>query len=317
MPDEQARAFAVTLTIEADTTRGRLAITSVDGSLSTREVTGETCSEVASALALMTALSIDPMAIVTPGAGPLAQEPGTEAAKSDATAPFDSPGTASQGGRAVPADVALGRPRASTLPSAVRDGSMAAHSEAPVSASGEGPHWSIGGGGRAIAGLAPGWGLGGELFLAVEGKGRGHFVPAFRASLVTAATSAQFPQATGTNLLWVLAGFEACPLRFAWSTELSASLCAALEGGVLHSGGASLGLQTNEDVSKPWVAPAALGRGTWGVSDRWFVEGAVGLTVPLVRYQFYYRDVFNPSVTVYQFASVGAVLALETGYRFP
>jgi hypothetical protein len=55
-PGEAARAFVVTVTRETGTIRGLLSITSLDGAVSEREVTGDTCREVVSALALITAL---------------------------------------------------------------------------------------------------------------------------------------------------------------------------------------------------------------------------------------------------------------------
>ena len=65
-PGEAARAFVVTVTAETATIRGLLSITSLGGSVSRREVTGDTCSEVVSALALITALAIDPSATTAP-----------------------------------------------------------------------------------------------------------------------------------------------------------------------------------------------------------------------------------------------------------
>jgi hypothetical protein len=315
-PTEHARGFEVTIALEADITYGRLAITNVDGTLSTREVTGETCAEVVSALALMTALSIDPMAIVTPGSGPQAQEPSTDGAPTPGVNPSKPSETARPAGKPAP-DIPSERRQASTPKPVTPDGAIDAHSGAVASESTPHPRWAMGGGGEALVGLAPVWGLGGGVFVAVEGKARGHFVPAFRASFSTAAASAEFPQATGAGLVWLLAGFEACPLRFAWSTELSTSFCGELQGGVLHSGGASAGLQRNYDAYMPWVAAGALSRVAWAVSDHWFVEGAAGLTVPLIRYHFYFQDAYNQSVTVYEFKPVGATLGMLTGYRFP
>jgi hypothetical protein len=144
--------------------------------------------------------------------------------------------------------------------------------------------------------------------------------PSFRVSLESLAASAQFPPAFGADLIWLLARFEACPLRFPLASALSASLCAALQGGALHSGGA--GLQVNSDVYKPWVAPEALARLAVALSAHWFVDGAAGIVVPLIQYHFYYMiNGIDGSVTnspsVYEFPAVGATLALGTGYRFP
>lgn len=314
--NERARAFVVTIVFQEGKIHGQLEITGLDGAISTREMTGDTCGEVVSALALTTALSIDPLAAVTPASGPEGASPSQNGSASQdlpaPTAPQASSATgATQGADALPED-----PSRLAHPSP-KDRALAENSDSTAPASTERPRWDLGGGGQVVASLAPGLALGGELFGAVNAKASGLFAPSFRLSFESLAASAQFNQAFGADLTWFLARFEACALRFSASPELSASLCAAIQGGVLHSGGASPGLQQNHDVDKPWVAPEALVRLRWDLSARWFVGGAGGIAVPLIRYHFYYLEGGVPSADVYDFQLVGATLALDTGYRFP
>jgi hypothetical protein len=56
------RTFSVLLTTGTDESLGRLFIRAPDGTESERDVAGDTCAEVVSALALMTALAVDPQA---------------------------------------------------------------------------------------------------------------------------------------------------------------------------------------------------------------------------------------------------------------
>jgi hypothetical protein len=63
---EPARRVAVTVDTSAGRTLGRLVIRELDGQESAREVGGDACAEVVSALALIAAISVDPNAVTTP-----------------------------------------------------------------------------------------------------------------------------------------------------------------------------------------------------------------------------------------------------------
>jgi hypothetical protein len=85
-----ARTFVVDLKSSNDESTGRLLIRAVDGTSTEREVTGDTCDEVVSALALITALAVDPSAVTRPMA--LAKP----------AAPSEAPVRASAGETAAP-----------------------------------------------------------------------------------------------------------------------------------------------------------------------------------------------------------------------
>jgi hypothetical protein len=63
---EVARTFLVTVRRDGPSIHGLLQIIDVDGSVRRRDVTGETCEEVVSALVLMVTLAIDPSALTAP-----------------------------------------------------------------------------------------------------------------------------------------------------------------------------------------------------------------------------------------------------------
>jgi hypothetical protein len=71
---QETRQFIVMVKDQGRQSLGRLVIGNQHGSVVTREVTGESCAEVASALALITALAIDPQASMGERA-PLTAEP--------------------------------------------------------------------------------------------------------------------------------------------------------------------------------------------------------------------------------------------------
>ena len=84
---EKARTFSVRLTQEGRSIRGRLAIEESADPTGLREVTGERCAEVVSALALITALAVDPQALTAaparlpaPPPAPPAPPPGSDVA---------------------------------------------------------------------------------------------------------------------------------------------------------------------------------------------------------------------------------------------
>ncbi len=65
-----ARRATVTIDLQGLLPLGRLVIQEIDGAESVREVTGDACGEVVSALALIAALSVDPNAVTTPVVAP-------------------------------------------------------------------------------------------------------------------------------------------------------------------------------------------------------------------------------------------------------
>ncbi len=73
---EAARTFTISIaSASAQKTRGKLTIDDPRGPSSSREVSGETCVEVVSALGLITALAIDPRASTAPTLPPAPPSP--------------------------------------------------------------------------------------------------------------------------------------------------------------------------------------------------------------------------------------------------
>jgi hypothetical protein len=304
---EHARAFVATVTPDKGTFRGQLLITSLDGTTSSREVTGDTCSEVASALALITALAIDPSAAIEPRASPAGDGPAIDGTIEDG----HPPGAPWENARPL-------RPIASAQlqsasPGAVTSDSPASPSPSTGSSSTQDTHWAMGVEGESLAGLVPAWGMGGGAFVDVAGRARGNVVPAVRGSLFAMGNRAQFAGPVGADLSWFVARVQACPVRFVLEAQVALSLCAGLDGGILRSGGT--GLQRITTEVRPWFAAVALGRVTWPQAGPFFVEGEGGLVAPFTRYSFYFSDAGLPN-TVHQIAVLGASLGIDAGYRF-
>jgi hypothetical protein len=166
-----------------------------------------------------------------------------------------------------------------------------------------------------MAAVVPGLALGGGIFVDVARAPAGLFSPSFRLSLLAASVHTSFTSPTGANLTWRVVRAEACPLRLGQET-LSATVCAAVDAGVLGSEGT--GLPNIASDNRAWVVTGALSRVAWGLRDGPWIEAAAGFGVLMERYSFYYYQVGGmPGTTqVGQMPLVGAEFGLGAGYRF-
>jgi hypothetical protein len=305
--DQSSRAFLVTVSPDGKGSRGLLQITGVDGAVSRREVSGQTCAEVVSALAFMTALAIDPQAAATtPEPGP-ASIAGTDGGKTDTLVASSAAPTS-----AGPPPKLPPTPPASPTPTPPDVDRPLPSPSAPAS-----HPWSLGLGvvGQMSAGFAPDLAAGGGLFAELSGTGVGSLVPSFRVSLLAASTQPSFADGIGAQLTWFTARVEACPARLDVAT-LVATACVWVDAGLLHSQG--MGLANTEAESKPWIVPGALGRVSWpSYGDVWLeLDGGIGL--PLERYTFSYQQAGAAAPTeLARGGAVGGELGLGAGYRLP
>lgn len=292
--EERARAFDVDVSAGGSGSRGVLRITAPDGTVTRRAVAGASCAEVVSALALMTALAIDPSG---------------SAEESDLGGGGSGPSVAPP----VAPPPAPAPPAAATL-------ALSPSPESPVAARGPAAsgaaRWGMGVDGQATGALLAQWGFGGGAFVDVAAGAVGPFVPSARASVFATTTSASFGSGIGAELVWLFGRFEACPWRVPREGPLTLGVCASLDAGVLHSKGA--GLPTVGADSHLWLAPGALARAQWSVARDFWIEGAGGVTVPLERYGFYYQRTGGlTDAQASQISAVGAAITLGTGVRFP
>ena len=283
---EAARAFDVDVRATRDGSRGALRITGVDGSTSQREVTGKTCDEVVAALALMTALAIDPQATTDDGTDHPERAPAPPNPGEAAVAP------------AVP-DVVGPKPR--------RD---------PSSLRPEQPRWGIGLQGQTVAVLGNQWESGGGAFVDLAIGGGDPFGASLRASASVAAASPSFGQGIGVEIVWLSAGVQACASSRPFGVALALQLCGGVDAGMLHTRGA--GLANDASDTRPWVAPGALGRVQWSLPGGAWVEAGGGASFPPDRHVFYYQRAGGlGEADSSRIASLAAALTLGVGYRFP
>jgi hypothetical protein len=286
--DEPARTFDLEVTSEEGGSHGVLRITGVDGSVSEREVEGQSCSEVVSAAAFMIALAVDPAA---PPAVP---------------ASSDAPNVASE--PPVP-PVPTPPPTIEPSPSPKGPGPEGMPPPPPARVP-----WRLGFGTQAQvqAGFVPEAAAAVGVFADLA-QASSSLALSFRLSLYGAVAHATFADGVGADLFWFMGRVEGCPARLGpgW---LFVTACLDVEAGVLSSHGT--GLATEDQEGRPWVIPGALVRLAWTQSSSSWIEGSAGIGLPLERYAFHY-DGPEGQVQAFRMPAVGSELGLAVGYRLP
>jgi hypothetical protein len=250
--DAAARTFAIKLVARGDESLGHLVVRALDGSTTEREVAGDTCEEVVSALALVAALAVDPNATTAPLPLP--------------TPPPHLPAAPAPSRRPIAAAV-VATPRPVQAPPVVARTAVSA-------------------GGLVAVGAAPAPLVGASFAVAATRPRGGWLEPTVRLGLA-AATTGTVSVSGGTASFASLAGtIDGCPGGWTlgrWRLEP----CLRLEAGVVAAQGEGV-VQPRTDTH-PWAAAAAVGRAEWRFSQGFFGELAGGLCVPLVRTTFFFE----------------------------
>jgi hypothetical protein len=259
-----------------------------------RDVAGDSCADVVDALALVTALALDPNASTAP--------------------------TLPDGTRQVATPLP---PQTSTAPTALAPALTPlvvspdrAPAEAPTepSPAASGPtsmqwHAAIGAGPLSWTGAAPDVLLGGAVFVEVDATRAQFFAPSVRVAALGVANGIfESPAAH----IWVAAGrVEACPVRLGPPT-LSARACVALDAGGVHA--VAVDIAHPLPAERLWVDVTPLLRGRWapGTSGG-FVDLDVGALVPVTRPTFFDT---TPTEVVHAVPSVGLNAMAAVGWRF-
>jgi hypothetical protein len=287
----RGRKFHVTVTQQRKETLGRLEIVTSAASAS-REVTGANCGEVASALALFTALAIDPSAKTEPAAEPRADEAPTasEPKPEPKTATIaEAPSTASTSSiepdarRAPPRET---RPRGAEVLLGARAlglGAFASGSATPALARGVGPfvHWTTAGFGSYRAGAS--------YFAATD----------------TERATFQF---FGGRV-------DGCPVGVHLARSLVLEPCLALEVGRVSATSKSAPALAPSTEQRWWVAGDLLARARFAPIPWIFAEVEAGVSVPFTRYTFLLGTENAVQDEVHEVPALGWVLGFGLGAR--
>ena len=287
---------------------GHLSLAGHNGAISQRDVEDTLCSDVVDALALVTALAIDPNALLSvahpaSSVSHLAIQPSPDVPLPPPIPPM--PPTAPPPTLAAPSTPAS---RPTSQPNAP---------EAPGATAST---WggAAGAGFLVMAGLAPGALVGGRAFGDLESKSLGALAPSVRLGLIAAENGA-FTTPVARFLL-LTTRVDACPWRIG-SRELSVRPCLSGGLGALRATGIDVAHPTTRvDV---WADVGALARGRWyPIGGRFFVELEGGILFPLNRPKFVFQAPPSPpnsppvNTPVYTPSPIAATGSLSGGMRF-
>ena len=249
-PGEDARTFDVTMDAGPPAT-GSVTVVKADRSAGARRVQADTCADVADALALVIALSIDPGATPAPAAPP--------------------PAAAALPGAIEPPP---------SLPVHAADEVQETHS--PAGSRGD----VFAGADLAVTfGAAPSALVGGSPYVGWRANAAGVVDPSVRLALVRGASDTH-PAPTGSaDFIWTAARLDACPAEWAHGL-VRLTTCARLEAGALAV--AAGGVGAPETRVRPWFALGLLARAEWSFLRPMFLDAEIGALVRATNDRFYF-----------------------------
>jgi hypothetical protein len=281
-----AVTFRVAIDVGPTSSSGQLHVRETDGSEQRRSVTSRTCREVASALALVAALVLEPDA---------ASERSEERVEEESQpAPPEPPmiPTAAPLAAPAPANRARDRP-AEPARDARTPWSFALGPELGVM-SGIGPD------------VAP---MAGLSFDAMP-RTRRVFAPSFHLSAAFAGTGEDLSRGS-TTYRWFGATLRMCPVQALFAgARVRVAPCAGMQAGVHH--GTSSGVSAPSSHTELWLAPTGGASISWAASSAFAVELQGGALFPLRRTRFF----LAPDTTLYEVPAIGGTATLGLLIRF-
>ena len=278
---ELSRTFVVSVTLDEEGAGARVEFTDTRGTHVTRAVRGETCDEVVSAIALVTALAID--------AGT-----SDESEAMPAIAPAPSPAASVQ---PAPAPPAPGRKRAFPAP------------EPDVVVGSVGVETNV----TTWLGPAPtlGVGLFGEIGAYAGASARFTLLATSASTLVPLEETSRYRRGDFRALV---ARVEGCPVAALLGAGFRVVPCLAVGIGALEGAGQQQTVSPARSKTIFWADAVASLRLDWTVADSlvFFAEGELG--VPLVRHLFVFD---GPRDDVWSVPVAGAGASLGMAWRFP
>jgi hypothetical protein len=267
--EDDARALKVVVRPTGTAYAGHLSLVGRSGHISERDVEDTLCSDVVDALALITALAVDPNAQLAATASSAAPAPATTDSSAAEVIPLvEAPAPRSR--PSIPKEAPSQRRRPVATPAR------------PFPAT-----FAVGGTFATMAGIAPDTLVGGGAFGAVESKSDRWLAPSLRLTLLAAENGAFATR--DASFLLLAARLDVCPLRLG-RPELSLRPCVGADLGAVEAKGIdAVAGGTGKLGTEPWGDLQALLRlrGEPGLAHV-FVEGEGGVFVPLNRSSFVY-----------------------------
>jgi hypothetical protein len=277
-PGEAAWVFHVEFQDEGRVVTGRMALDRDGQRSGTRSVSGRACSDVATALALTIALSIDPRAQLVPETAPA---PALGAQPEAAAPPATSPALAPAATAVAPAAEAPARSR-------VRLGGALGVAQVVSGA------------------VMPAASVAGEFALPWSGL----FSPSVRLSINLASNA--LDASRDATFLWLSGQVDLCPFRLALASALELRPCAVAQGGLLRGRGRTAAEPV--EASRAWWSAGASGQIAVSVSPSVGIELSGAAVVPFLERDFVFE---NPPRTIARTTTPSWNLALGGFVTFP
>lgn len=297
--EEVARTFEVSLRHSGTWVRGSLTVREGEQKL-VRQVNGRSCQELASVLALATALAIDPLAEISPESeSESGSEQPSDAAASEQGAP-----------RPPSAQSTQPEPAKTPRPDSPSDGSGSAFSvddpPDPMPSGDTKTRWTISLGPTLVWAATPypalGPSVGAELHSAEPGWAAG-------ATIDGLLTSARDVEGAEVNFRLLTATLHGCGLARAWP-GVHGGICVRAQVGDLYA--RSTNIPFPENVHNVWLTAGIHLRGAIDLSPDWLLHASVGPSLVLTRYRFVFNE---PDMRVFQQGVWSGAAQLMVGYR--
>jgi hypothetical protein len=275
---DTARTFIVDIERRANGLRGSLVIRQADGTTESREVVGPECSEVATVLALATALAIDPQASL-------------------AAEPVDMPPLTPE--RSPPP---LAKP-------ATESGTLGGASPPPPAEDGAPAPWILALGPSLEAAIAPRVAFGGTVELAWRAPAAGA-VSSVGLELTYLGTPKYRSGATSSTFNYIYARPSLCSVALRWQGASGVAPCLATEVGAVTGSGTDVPYGSTR--TRLWASVDIGLRLFQTLGSQWFFEIEGGVVLPITQYRFVFVD---PSTPVYSVPSAASFASLRVGAR--
>lgn len=294
-PDEPARTFKVQLRRSGSHVVGSLVIQETDGATMARRVNGLGCTDVATVLALATALAIDPRAELAPLE---TLDESREPAAAGGSVPSEPPEDTTTWAP-VEGDVAN--------PDDWYDGYDDASNHGP---SRWVPRWAVGATAAFAVTPHPAWGA--SLLFAL------HRSRPSRGPLGEAGVELAYRNAGSSVVADAKAAFQfyvARPTLCASGVGLGAASslapCFVIELGAVTGTGSQI--PNSAERTNFWASAELQFRLELALGDAWFFTLEAGPAVPLTRYQFVFD---NPNTEIHEVPAIAVTGALRMGASF-
>lgn len=283
---EAARTFSVDLKRHQRRVTGRLVITEPNGATMTRRVSGSDCGDVATVLALATALAIDPRAELAPHET-LEEQESPDTSYESEPRPRLKPGDSTPG--ELPDD-SVPTPAESSGPGAVMR-----------------PYAALGARARFFVAPLPAWGA--SAAIGAHGGGDERESDLFF-ELAYLATPPERVQGAAATFRFVLARPGVCPFGARFGGFLRIAPCVAAELGAISARGADIPVASAS--TRFFGAAELFVRAGVPLSSVFFVSLDAGISAPFTRYEFVFQ---NPDTEIHVIPPFTASGGLRIGAR--